>query len=160
MTCLVFYTLKIIWMSVFVLFYGVFYGVWITHAWCYMMRDSLYGRVEKPISACGKGFVRMWYGLFRSVGKAFSRVGNGRMRWRFFQYAGIQRFMLSLQNRRVMWRVFEYADMKCLISSLQNSRIRWRGESCWSVRDSQRVDVILFFSQSLQYGADMWRLSI
>ena len=50
---------------------------------------------------------------------------------------------------------FEYADMKCLISSLQNSRIRWRGESCWSVRDSQRVDVILFFSQSLQYGADM-----
>lgn len=106
MTCLVFYTLKIIWMSVFVLFYGVFYGVWITHAWCYMMRDSLYRCTEKALLACGKGFVRTWYGLFRSVEKAFSRFGNGRMRWRFFQYAGIQRFMLSLQNRRVMWRVF------------------------------------------------------
>ena len=75
MTCLVFYTLKIIWMSVFVLFYGVFFGVWITHAWCYMMRDSLYRCAEKvlwcigkALWACGKGFVRMWYGLFRASG--------------------------------------------------------------------------------------------
>ena len=120
-----------------------------------MMRDSLYGCAEKPISACGKGFMGVRKRLCEDVIRAFSQRGNGRMRWRFFQYAGIQRFMLSLQNRRVMWRVFEYADMKCLISSLQNSRIRWRGESCWSVRDSQRVDVILFFSQSLQYGVDM-----
>lgn len=62
------------------------------------VRKSLYWRAEKALLACGKGFVRTWYGLFRSVGKAFSRVGNGRMRWRFFQYAGIQRFMLSLQK--------------------------------------------------------------
>lgn len=127
---------------------------------CIGVRERLYGCAEKPISACWKGFVRTWYGLFRSVEKAFSRVRNGRMRWRFFQYADIQCFMLSIQNHHIVCRFFEYADMRCLISSLQNSRIRWRDVSCWSVRDSQRVDVILFFSQSLQYGADMWRLSI
>ena len=97
MTCLVFYTLKIIWMSVFVLFYGVFYGVWITHAWCYMMRDSLYRctekvlwcigkalwvygkayigvrkslywRTEKAIWGCDTGFFAAWERLFRASG--------------------------------------------------------------------------------------------
>lgn len=73
---------------------------------CIGVRERLYGCAEKPILACWKGYMRMWYGLFRSVEKAFSRVGNGRMRWRFFQYADIQRFMLSLQNHHIVCRFF------------------------------------------------------
>lgn len=77
MICVVFYTLKIIWMSVFVLFYGVFYGVWITHAWCYMMRDSLYRCTEKALWACGKAYIGVRKRLCEDVIRAFSQRGKG-----------------------------------------------------------------------------------
>lgn len=77
MTCLVFYTLKIIWMSVFVLFYGVFYGVWITHAWCYMMRDSLYRCTEKALWVYGKAYIGVRKRLCEDVIRAFSQRGKG-----------------------------------------------------------------------------------
>lgn len=84
MTCLVFYTLKIIWMSVFVLFYGVFYGVWITHAWCCLLRDSLYRCtekvllcIEKALWVYGKGFMGVRKRLCEDVIRAFSQRGTG-----------------------------------------------------------------------------------
>lgn len=84
MICVVFYTLKIIWMSVFVLFYGVFYGVWITHAWCYMMRDSLYRCTEKvlwcigkALWAYGKAYIGVRKRLYEDVIRAFSQRGKG-----------------------------------------------------------------------------------
>lgn len=84
MICVVFYTLKIIWMSVFVLFYGVFYGVWITHACCYMLRDSLYGCaekvllcIEKALWVCGKAHIGVRKRLCEDVIRAFSQRGTG-----------------------------------------------------------------------------------
>lgn len=77
MTCLVFYTLKIIWMSVFVLFYDVFYGVWITVACCSMLRNNLYGCMEKHVSLRGKGFMGVRKRLYEDVIRAFSQRGKG-----------------------------------------------------------------------------------
>lgn len=84
MICVVFYTLKIIWMSVVVLFYGVFYGVWLTHAWCCLLRESLYRCtekvlwcIEKALWACGKAYIGVRKRLCEDVIRAFSQRGKG-----------------------------------------------------------------------------------
>lgn len=42
-----------------------------------MLRDSLYGCAEKPISACGKGFMGVRKRLCEDVIRAFSQRGKG-----------------------------------------------------------------------------------
>lgn len=53
-----------------------FYGVWITHACCYMLRDSLYGCVEKALWVCGKAHIGVRKRLYEDVIRAFSQRGT------------------------------------------------------------------------------------